>query len=103
MKILYDRKTIVATTDDERDLFSILFNQGLIRGAYIYWSNKHPVTQVPLPEWVRQNNGTAYIILTELEDPATKVNQFKKDVEDKKDEIDNANKELASDLFDFLK
>lgn len=102
MKIIYERKAIIATTDDERDLFSVLFNQQLIRGAYLYWSNKHPVTEITPPEWVRRHNGKAYLILTELEDPAITINTFKETDETKQQKVDKHNKELASDLFKDL-
>ena len=102
MKILYKRKCIIATTDDERDLLSVLFNQGLIRGAYIYWSNKHPVNGISPPVWALECKATAYMILTELEDPAMTINTFKETDETKQDKIDESNKKLAGDLFSKL-
>lgn len=99
MKIIYERKTIIATTDNERDFLSVMFNQQLIRGAFIYWSNKHPVTPLSPPEWVKRHNATAYLMLTELEDSSMTINTFKETDETKQQKVDDANKKLAGDLF----
>lgn len=110
MKILIKHRTIIATTNDDKETLRVLYNAGEFRSGYIIWKDQDAKGnhQILPPEYshLEEHKPTAFLVLNnnaDLEAPGSGVERAKEKITKEIAEIEKQSQESVDELFGFLK